>query len=319
MMAHDPQADLQGEAIGWRIRLRDGGADEWDAFVAWLEGDPARSAVYDAVAAADAALRPEEVPATILPANDDTAAPAAGPAGRRWGFAAGGAAAVVAAALFLAPSQRSPARTEIATAAGERRTVALADGSAVALNGGTRILVGGGRDRSVELVAGEATFTVRHDERRPFEVSVGGHVVRDVGTVFNMLSDRDRFSLEVIEGAVLFDPAGAATRLSAGQVLRSDGENRIVTAGDPKEMAGWRTGQLSYDSAPLAAVIGDLSRSTGATLSLDPSLDRIPFTGSVRIEADRTVTVKRLADALGVVAVPRDGGWRLEPHRRAPR
>jgi transmembrane sensor len=197
--------------------------------------------------------------------------------------------------------------------------VALADGSAVALNGGTRIFVGGGRERSVELVAGEATFTVRHDERRPFEVRVGGHVVRDVGTVFNLLSDQGRFSLEVIEGTVLFDPAGAATRLSAGQVLRSEGENQIVTAGDPKSLAGWRTGQLSYDSTPLAAVISDLSRSTGAAVSLDPSLEQIPFTGSIRIEADRRVTVQRLAEALGVVAVRRDGGWRLEPHRRAPR
>ncbi|HEY0412770.1 MAG TPA: FecR domain-containing protein, partial [Allosphingosinicella sp.] len=215
--------------------------------------------------------------------------------------------------------ERTPARTEIATAAGEHRTVALADGSAVALNGGTRIFVGGGRERSVELVAGEATFTVRHDERRPFEVRVGGHVVRDVGTVFNLLSDQGRFSLEVIEGTVLFDPAGAATRLSAGQVLRSEGENQIVTAGDPKSLAGWRTGQLSYDSTPLAAVISDLSRSTGAAVSLDPSLEQIPFTGSIRIEADRRVTVQRLAEALGVVAVRRDGGWRLEPHRRAPR
>ena len=46
--------DIQAEAIAWHIRLRDGGAADWDAFVRWLEADPARSAAYDAVALADA-------------------------------------------------------------------------------------------------------------------------------------------------------------------------------------------------------------------------------------------------------------------------
>lgn len=318
-MALGRQTNLQAEAIGWRIRLRDAGADDWDAFVEWLEKDPARSAAYDAVASADEALRHEEVPAPVLPANDDAFRPAERPFRRRWAFATAAGATIVAGAIVLTLPERTPARTEIATAAGEHRTVTFADGSVVALNGGTRLIIGGGKDRSIELAGGEATFTVHHDERHPFEVSVGGHVVRDVGTVFDLLSDHGRFSLEVIEGAVLFDPGSAATRLSTGQVLRSDGKSQIVTRSDPMSMAGWRTGQLSYDSAPLAAVISDLSRSTGAAVSLDPSLDRIPFTGSIRVETDHAVTVQRLAEALGVAAVSEGGGWRLEPHRRAPR
>jgi transmembrane sensor len=111
MMAHDREPDLQTEAIGWRIRLRDGGADDWDAFVAWLENDPARSAAYDAIAAADEALRPEEVPALVLPANEDEFRPAARPARRRWAFAAGGLVAIVTAAAVLTPSERTPEST----------------------------------------------------------------------------------------------------------------------------------------------------------------------------------------------------------------
>jgi transmembrane sensor len=317
-MANNRGPDLQREAIGWRIRLRDGGADDWEAFVAWLEQDPARSTAYDAVAAADEALHPADVPTPLLSANDDDVQPVDRSSWRRWAFAAG-AATIVAGVTALSLSQPNPERTEIATAAGEHRTITLADGTAVALNGGTRLLVGGGSDRKIEMVAGEATFTVRHDRNRPFEVSVGGHVVRDVGTVFNLLSERGRFSLEVIEGTVIYDPEGAAGRLSAGQALRSDGESQSVSRADPKAMAGWRNGQLSYDLAPLSAVIGDLSRTTGAAVSLDPSLDQLPFTGSIQIDPDDAVTVRRLAEALGVVAVRREGRWRLEPHQRAGR
>ncbi|MBV8686392.1 MAG: FecR domain-containing protein [Alphaproteobacteria bacterium] len=315
-MAGNGNADLRREAIGWRIRLRDGGAEEWESFAAWLEEDPARSAAYDAVAAADQALRAADVPPPRLSANDDFVQPT-GRSVRRW-ILAGGAVALVAGIVGLTLGDQAPAPTEIATAAGEHRTITLADGTAVALNGGTRLRVGGG-DRKVEMVSGEATFTVRHDSRRPFEVRVDGRVVRDAGTVFNLLSDRGRFSLEVIEGAVEYDPGGTPTRLSAGQALRGDGEGRSVSTADPKIMAGWRSGQLNYDLAPLSAVISDLSRTTGATVSLDPSLDQLPFTGSIRIDPDHSVTVRRLAEALGVVAVGREGRWRLEPHRRARR
>ncbi|MEA3061139.1 MAG: transrane sensor [Sphingomonadales bacterium] len=318
-MSQIENPDLQREAIRWRVRLRDGGAEEWQAFVEWLEQDPARSAAYDSVAAADRALRSADVPAPLPSANDDGFEPSGKPFWRRWALAGAGAAAVAAGVAALTIGERTPARTEIATAAGEHRAITLADGTAIALNGGTRLLVGGADARKVEMVAGEATFTVRHDTRHPFEVSAGGHVVRDVGTMFNLLSERGRFSLEVIAGAVVYDPGGAAARLSAGQALRSEGEGQIVSRVDPSAMAGWRSGQLNYDLAPLSTVIGDLSRTTGAVVSLDPSLDQIPFTGSIRIDPDDSVTVRRLADALGVVAVGHDGRWRLEPHRRARR
>lgn len=54
---------IQAEAIEWHIRLRDGRDEDWEAFVQWLEGDPARSDAYDAVVRADAAVTPEMIPA----------------------------------------------------------------------------------------------------------------------------------------------------------------------------------------------------------------------------------------------------------------
>jgi transmembrane sensor len=315
MMADDETSQLHTQAIAWRLRLREGGTDEWEAFARWLQEDPDRSAAYDTVAIADRALAPESFPALLSGANDDDA-----PGPRRrllWRILpAAGVAAAAAAAAFLIPAAPTRSQVEVvATAAGERRTVTLADGSAIDLNGGTRLILSEGR--STELVSGEATFRVRHDPNSPFEVLVGGHVVRDIGTVFNLLSEGDRLKLEVIEGAVVYDPDGASAKVGQGQALRREEGRLVLSRMDPGSMAGWRSGQLSYDSAPLAAVVSDLARTTGAAISLDPQLDELPFSGSIHIDPHKSVTVERLAEALGVAAVKQGSSWRLEPHQRA--
>src|SRR6185436_8428609 len=104
---------------------------------------------------------------------------------------------------------------EVATAAGEQRSVPLGDGSVVALNGGTRLILDRRNPRFAELAAGEATFTIRHDSAAPFVVAAGEHRIHDLGTAFNMVHEGDRLVVEVIEGAVRYDPHAAAISLTA--------------------------------------------------------------------------------------------------------
>lgn len=49
-----PTAEMESEEIAWVIRLREADAAGWEAFVAWLEADPAHAAVYDRTAATGA-------------------------------------------------------------------------------------------------------------------------------------------------------------------------------------------------------------------------------------------------------------------------
>jgi transmembrane sensor len=64
-MTEQAQHHILAEAIEWHVRLRDGSAAaDWEAFILWLEADPARSAAYDDVVRADAALGPEAFPPT---------------------------------------------------------------------------------------------------------------------------------------------------------------------------------------------------------------------------------------------------------------
>lgn len=314
-MADSKPHDVLAEAIAWRLRLADRDAD-WDGFVAWLDADPARSDAYDQVEAADAAMLAATFPAPRA-VNDDASESRV--SRRYWilGLAAAAATAVIVAVPMV--SSRTD-RYDVVTAAGQQRRVAIADGSYAMLNGSTHLILDHHDPRFAELVSGEATFSVRHDSGAPFIVRAGEHQVRDVGTAFNMILDRGDFTVEVIEGAVVYNPEGAAIALDAGKALHaSAGARPLVTNADPRAIAGWRRGQLNYVAAPLARVASDMSRTLGVPIAVDEEAARVPLTGSIRIQSDVAATVRDLALVADVVARREDDGWILEPLARAPR
>jgi transmembrane sensor len=317
---------MQAEAIEWHVRLQVGGPEDWEAFIRWLEADPAHSAAYDKVKFADAAIHPDMMPVIGSPeaANDeeDASAQTSGARGRigLWATALATAAAIIAILVALPWLTSGPSRHEIATAAGERKTVDLGDGSSVVLNGSTRLILDRNDSRFAELAAGEATFTVRHDEARPFLVASGDHRILDSGTIFNLVRDRNRFSVEVIEGAVIFDPEGTAVPLAAGQTLLvRSGARPVLGRREPGDMTGWQRGRLSYGSVPLETVASDLSRNLGTEVRLDPDVAAMPFTGSIHVGEDTAATLTTLASTLGLQARRTGSGWLIEPQPRATR
>lgn len=320
-MSDEPHQDIQAEAASWRIRLRDGAAADWEAFVHWLEGDPARSDAYDAVALADDALTAEAFPAPAIAAANDDFVASSGRRHRRFaGVFAALAAALLVAWLAIPRLTPGPDRYEVATAAGEHRTVAIAPGSTAELNGGTRLILDRNDPHYAELAAGEAAFTIRHDAAHPFVVVAGSHRVQDAGTSFDLVRDRDDFTVAVIEGAVLYDPDGVAVHLAAGQTLHAGGDGHaIVGRADPVAIAGWRSGRLSYTAIPLSDVARDLSRNLGVEVAVDPAVATLPFTGSIRVDRDAAATVARFASTLGLAARRTGNAWRIEPHARARR
>jgi transmembrane sensor len=319
--------EVRAEAIGWHLRLREDSPGDWDDFVRWLEEDPANSHAFDAVQRADAAVTPASMPAHGLPepANDDRAGLSPRKSWSAGGYLRFGAGALVASLLlmvFIWPvlGGRGPDRHEIATVAGQHRTVDLGDGSAAVLYGSTRLILDHNDPRSVELAAGEATFTIRHDQTRPFTVVADGHRLQDVGTRFNLIAEPGRFEVAVIEGAVLYDPEGRRVSLGAGQALAVRGDREpVLSRDDPTRFAGWRNGRLNYTSAPLEAVASDLSRSLGTRLRVDPRLRALSFTGSIRIQGDRDATIAAFAATLDLRARREGDSWLIEPQARAPR
>jgi transmembrane sensor len=320
-MTEQAQQHILAEAIEWHLRLRDGEAADWEAFVLWLEGDPARSAAYDEVTLADSALGPEALPPAAANDDSDEAASAPRRFGRTIRFVAAVAACLVLAFVALPWLGFGSERYEVATAAGERLTVPLGDGSMAALNGATRLILDRAHPRFAELAAGEATFTIRHDAADPFVVVAGDHRVEDVGTAFNMVHDGGRLTVEVIEGAVRYHRREAAISLTAGQMLavREEGGRPLVGRRDPHAMAGWRHGQLSFHDMPLNIVARDLARSLGTEVSVDPAIAAMTFTGSVRVAGGARTVLDGFAATLGMEARHDGNAWRIGPRARAPR
>lgn len=282
-------------AIEWRLRLRDGDPQEWEAFVEWLEANPVHAQAYDRVAlaehAADAALLAS--PATLA-ANDDIAITIHSSSRRRWFGVGAAAAAFVAGAVAIPTLMPGGGTYVVETRPGEQRVVSLGD-NRIALNGATRILLTRGDDRSAELIEGEAHFTVRHDPDRPFALKIGRDEIRDVGTAFDVVNDVAGLRVAVSEGAVTFNPSAEAIQLTAGQRLRRrQGGAPRVDAVAPAAVGGWRAGRLSYRDAPLPEVGRDLGRALGVSVAFDPAVATRSFTGVIHVDPDRQAMLHRI-------------------------
>jgi transmembrane sensor len=301
------------EAIAWVVRLRDAGAEDWEAFTLWLEADPAHQAAYGVAALAD--LDAEDLappPRPVQPAWTP-AEPVRHPNRRRFlGWGAGAMAAAVAGLVAWSTIPAGAALYAVETRPGEHRRVDLADGSHIDLNGATRIQLDRNNVRFAGLEQGEALFTVVHDTDHPFEVEAAGTRMRDLGTTFNVVAERGAVEVGVSEGRILFDPQGAAVDLSPGMSLRrAAGARPVVMRTEPDAIGGWRAGRLSYRSATVEQVAGDLTRNLGVSVRASPSVAGQVFTGVIMLDPDKGAAVRRAASLLGVSAGRSGNGWIL--------
>jgi transmembrane sensor len=134
-----------------------------------------------------------------------------------------------------------------------------------------------------------------------------------MGTIFNVVAERGAVEVGVAEGRVLFDPQGAAVDLAPGMSLRraSAGARPVVSRSEPDAIGSWRAGRLSYRSATVAQVAGDLSRNLGVSVRASPAVAQQAFTGVIMLEADKAAAVRRAASLMGVSAGRAGDGWIL--------
>lgn len=322
---HADRANVVETAIAWHIRLAEADDAVWAAFIDWIAAHPDHADAYDRVAMADRAIATASFPAAMPVAGNDNPAVAAvpaampgrrggRPAGRRWALAGGlGAAAAVAASVALVLPSALPRGAEpysVTTRAGERRTVALADGTRIEMSGGTRLTLDRRDQRIAALENGEAVFHVRHDAERPFTITSGGVTLRDLGTVFNVARDGDRIAVAVAEGAVLFQPQGAAVTLRPGDALaaRTGGQDVVRSRVAPAMVGGWRNDQFSFDGQPVREVARTLHRQYGIAVKVEGRLSARPFTGMVRFSGAADRDVPHLAELIGAT-------WRRDGRR----
>jgi len=304
---------VEDQAIAWHLAVEREDFADWEGFVAWLEADPRHNAAYEAVADADADLaRLSDLAPDRSTSRERQAANDEGSSPWRAGRL-GALAATVALAVFGSWIAYGgfDSRYVVTTPAGETRTLALADGTRIALNGATELVLDRRDPRFAELKSGEAKFSVVHDAAEPFELTVGNQKIVDVGTVFNVRKSATVLRVEVAEGAVRYEGGDVRLRLNAGDTLQASG-NDIIEGSRPVEAIGsWTQGRLVYRDQPLVEVVADLSRARGVSIELGPNLADQTFTGVIQLDGDAETVRKRLAELLGLRVAVTSDGWSI--------
>jgi len=268
---------LEQEAALWTARLETGGlsAAEQQQLSNWLAADPEHRWVlsrYRELCTALAAQVPVLMDATEVEAVVNRAA--------RWQRVRRRLQPVLAAAAVLALAALGwwMLPTKVETRAGERRALALQDGSRVELNARTILEVDlGPAERRVRLARGEALFQVARDPARPFLVDTPRGVVRVTGTVFNIRETAAAgVEVTVLEGSVQVRSAGPdlpATLVASDQALLDETSVAVrrLPADEALNVTAWRTGQAAFMDARLDEALARFASYHARPIVVEPA------------------------------------------------
>ncbi len=291
------------QALAWHANSGSDAMD-WEGFTDWLEADSRHRETYDAVALSSSLL--DEHRGTLTAAvpghaNDDEIGARPSAMQRNWMRWGGAAIAASLVALVVAPQLTGPAAQTYRTGSASR-TIALEDGSSVMLAPRSSLEVGGRHQEHLALEGG-AWFDIRHDPSRALQIKVGEVKISDIGTRFDVQQAASQVRVEVAEGVVrVSSPAlGQPIRLQRGHGMTYDSGagSAIVSPIGHEAIGEWRSGQLSFDAAPLALVAADLSRYAGVDLVVAPGLRDRRFSGTLVI-GDGEAAVRDLSQLMGV-------------------
>jgi len=253
---------VHAQAVDWILRIRSENCPETErhAFNTWLEESASHRQAYETVQAQWEWMEPFK--AMNFPARD-AALRYRGKSPRRLFIYSAAATLLLAMGLtaFMPNGWLGIPHTYVAEK-GDRQTVTLADGSRIELNTESEVRVHFNRwQRSVEIIKGEAFFTVNHDAERPFEVRAGSGRIRDIGTAFEVYIKPQHVIVAVQEGIVEVQASGKR-ELTAGQQLAfsNNGEFQALQAQDVAGLTAWRQGNLVFRDRRLDDVLAEVGR-----------------------------------------------------------
>ncbi len=226
------------------------------------------------------------------------------------------------ALAILSLSLYQPSSGYYATRVGEMRTIELPDGSQVNLNTNTRLEYRySSRERSIQLLSGEAIFDVAHKANWPFVVYAQDGVIQAVGTRFVVRVNTEKVMIAVQEGKVDVrnrdsehahsngEPSArtpSALRVSQGEATDIEfstiKERRRLTEDELTERLSWLDGQLVFYDEELPDVIEQVARYTTVEIEIDAAqLRERKITGVLPI-GDVSLMLEGIEAALGVKA-----------------
>ena len=302
------------QAVAWYVRRAsgsppaDGSADQ-HAFEAWLRLDPEHERAWHRLQGLLEPLRATRPVPAAMARSTLTRAEAHASRARK----SHGRRRLLQSALWIGPAgalllwqtravwreQWTVMAAGESTGTGERRSLALDDGTRLDLNTATSVDVRFSDTlRQIVLHRGEIqVITARSDDPRPFEVRTLDGRMRPVGTRFLVRRGDDLDApgesgtrLAVTEGAVdvfaASDPESVAIRVAAGRGLRFS----HARVGSPEPAPGgadaWVGGFLVAQRMPLHELIAEIGRHRRGVVRCDPAVADLPVTGTWPLDGD---------------------------------
>lgn len=302
------QTTVRDDAARWFVRLQEPAVsvDDQQRFDAWLNEHPQHRDEFQL-------LQGLWTAADLLPAPRLMALCETPPARRErrplLRYAVAASVVAVALGLFSGLNHPQGYSAEFATALGERKHVALPDGSVIDLNSRSRLQVRFEKDRRlIELTEGEAMFSVEHDTSRPFVVEAGSGKVTVTGTRFDVRRDVTQTRVAVEQGTVKVQGRDAADAdfisLTAGLGTRVDAQGKVAPAYavNPAELTAWRSGKLVFNNASLSEVAEEVSRYRDKPLRVaNPAVANLRLTSVFK--SDNTEALLKALPSILPVAV----------------
>ncbi|GGY30799.1 FecR domain-containing protein [Pseudoduganella albidiflava] len=185
------------------------------------------------------------------------------------------------------------------TGTGERRTLALDDGSRLTLNTDSAVDIGFDRARRViHLRRGEILIDTARDiarPPRPFVVEVREGAIRALGTRFTVRQFDGRSHVAVFAGAVAVNPSdtGSAEAIIPAGRQAAFSRSRVDTPIAADEAAtAWRQGMLIVDRMPMSRFVAELDRYRPGTLLCDPAVAGLSVSGAFPLaDIDSTLSL----------------------------
>lgn len=287
-------------AAAWFAR-RDAGAlspEEEASFAAWLAESDAHPA---------AMARLEAMWSTLREAPDEAGEQARArlaarkrKARRRTALSAGAAGALIGLVLLDAPMR---VMADEITATGERREIALADGTSIVLNTHSALAIdysAGARD--IRLLRGEALFEVAPDPERPFVVTAGDLRARALGTAFIVRRQGSGARVTVTEHAVSVSARGREAVVDEGRAIGFAGGLGEVEAADVFAASAWRRGVLVAEDRTLREVVAELARYHSGVLQVTGEAAELRVSGVFPVD-DPAAAVDLIEHTFGLGSV----------------
>ncbi|KAF1025663.1 MAG: Protein FecR [Pseudomonas sp.] len=302
--------DLIDSATRWIVLLRSGNAtpSDWQRYQQWRAADPRHEALCQQLETRLGVFqvpKAQGVSGKVLQRALDT------PSSRRSvlrGALMG--AGVALGATWLARPMLQELTADVRTGIGERRTVALSDGSELLLNARSAADIQfAPQQRVVRLLEGELLVKIASDRTRPFWLHTEFTRLRAYGNRLLLREREGQGHVVALNGTLEIDgQSGEHLQLAAGHEVSYDRFGFGPVLASSAAATAWIDGFLQVRDRPLVEVIDALRPYHRGVLRLDPAVAELRVSGLYRLDNPDQI-LDTLARTLPIHITRRTGLW----------